>query len=86
MRRHLPSPAGVRRAPLLIHVGTHELLFDDSLRLAERARAAGVDVTLEVWDGLFHVFHGVDSLPEARRALVGIADFARRRLEAPLRS
>jgi acetyl esterase/lipase len=66
--------------PLLVHVGTHELLLDDSLRLAERARAAGVDVTLKVWDAMFHVFHGVTFLPEARRAHAEIAEFARRHL------
>ncbi len=36
--------------PMLIHVGDAEVLLDDSTRLAERAKAAGVDVTLEVWD------------------------------------
>ncbi|MDB4970260.1 MAG: hypothetical protein JWN44_5949 [Myxococcales bacterium] len=65
--------------PLLLHVGTHELLLDDTLRFADRARAAGVDVTLEVWPGLWHVFHTFVSLPEARRALDDIAAFARRR-------
>ena len=38
--------------PLLIQVGTAELLLDDSTGLAERARAAGVDVTLELWDDM----------------------------------
>src|SRR5262249_53571331 len=36
--------------PLLVHVGTAETLLDDSTRFAERARAADVDVTLDVWD------------------------------------
>jgi monoterpene epsilon-lactone hydrolase len=65
--------------PLLMHVGTHELLLDDTLRFADKARAAGVDVTLEVWPGLWHVFHTFVSLPEARRALDAIGAFARQR-------
>jgi epsilon-lactone hydrolase len=42
--------------PLLVHVGSDEVLLDDSTRLAERARAAGVDVELKVWDGMWHDF------------------------------
>lgn len=54
--------------PLLIQVGTAETLFDDSTRIVARARAAGVDVTLEEWDDLFHVFQAFAMLPEAREA------------------
>src|SRR5262249_13642653 len=43
--------------PLLIHVGTDEVLLDDSTGLAERARAAGVEITLEIWDEMIHVWH-----------------------------
>jgi len=42
--------------PLLVHVGSDEVLLDDSTRLAERARAAGVEVDLRIWDGMWHVF------------------------------
>jgi len=42
--------------PLLVHVGSDEVLLDDSTRLAERARAAGVEVDLKVWDGMWHDF------------------------------
>ena len=66
--------------PLLLHVGTHELFLDDSLRLADKARAAGVDVTLKVWDGLWHVFQVFAWLPEAREALEEIGQFARARI------
>lgn len=62
--------------PLLIHVGDAEILLDDSTRLAERARSAGVNVTLRVWPGLFHVFPIFSSLmPEARAADREMADF-----------
>jgi len=43
--------------PLLIQVGDAETLLDDSTRLAARLEAAGVDVTLEVWDDMIHVWH-----------------------------
>jgi len=43
--------------PLLIHVGTAEILHDDSTRFAQRAKEAGVDVTLEIFDDMIHVFH-----------------------------
>jgi monoterpene epsilon-lactone hydrolase len=66
--------------PLLLHVGTHELFLDDTLRLAEKASAAGVDVTLRVWDGLWHVFQTFAWLPEAREAIEEIGQFARRRI------
>jgi acetyl esterase/lipase len=65
--------------PLLMHVGTHELLYDDTVSFAAKARAAGVDVTLEVWPGLWHVFHTFVTLPEARRAIDHIAAFVRDR-------
>jgi monoterpene epsilon-lactone hydrolase len=42
--------------PLLVHVGSDEVLLDDSTRLAERATAAGVNVDLKVWDGMWHEF------------------------------
>ena len=62
--------------PLLIHVGTHEVLLDDSLRFAEKARAAGVDVTLEVWPDMMHVWHFfAPFLPEARQAIGEIGTF-----------
>jgi len=67
--------------PLLIHVGTAETLLDDSIRLADRARAAGVDVSLEMWDDMIHVWHAfAPLLPEADRALAGIGDFLRARV------
>lgn len=63
--------------PLLIQVGTAETLFDDSTRLATKAREAGVDVTLEEWQDMFHVFQAMASLPEARQATDKIGAFVR---------
>jgi monoterpene epsilon-lactone hydrolase len=62
--------------PLLIQVGDHETLLDDSNRIAERARKAGVDVTLKVWDEMPHVWHlFAPILPEARQAIDEIGAF-----------
>jgi epsilon-lactone hydrolase len=56
--------------PLLIQVGEAEILLDDSTRVAERARQAGVQVDLEVWDEMVHVWHVFAKLlPEGRQAI-----------------
>jgi monoterpene epsilon-lactone hydrolase len=65
--------------PLLIQVGTRELLLDDSTRVAEKAKAAGVDVTLEPWEGLIHVWQLFGpSMPEAVQAVDRIGEFTRK--------
>ena len=67
--------------PLLLHVGTAETLLDDALRFAERAREAGVDVRLETWDDMVHVWHiFAPMLPEGQQAIERIGEFLRKRL------
>ncbi len=62
--------------PLLIQVGTAETLLDDSTRLAERARKAGVDVTLEPWEEMIHVWQAfAPVLPEGQQAIDRIGSF-----------
>ena len=69
--------------PLLVHVGTAETLLDDATRLAERARAAGVAVDLEVWDDMIHVWHAfAPLLPEADEAVARIGTWVRDRIPA----
>jgi len=64
--------------PLLIQVGTAETLLDDSTRIAERARKAGVNVTLEPWEEMIHVFQVFAAmLPEGRQAIDRIGEFVR---------
>jgi len=64
---------------LLIHVGDAEALLDDSKRLAERAKAAGVDVTLEVWPEMPHVWHlFAHFLPEGQQAIDRAGEFVRK--------
>ncbi|KAB7738599.1 alpha/beta hydrolase fold domain-containing protein [Parvibaculum sedimenti] len=54
-------------APLLIHVGAAETLLDDSIRLAGKAGAADVDVTLKVWPEMIHVWHFFHPMLETGR-------------------
>lgn len=69
--------------PLLIQVGSVEMLLDDSRRFAERARAANVDVQLEIWDKMVHVWHFAWLIePKARQALHRAGDFVRQRIAA----
>jgi acetyl esterase/lipase len=65
--------------PLLLHVGADEVLRDDTLRLADRARAAKVDVTLRVWPGVPHAWQLMAGLlPEGRQSLREAVDFVSR--------
>jgi len=57
--------------PTLLHVGSPELVLDDTLRYA--AKAAGAAVA--VWHGMPHVFHAIRGLPDGDRAIAEIADF-----------
>ena len=67
--------------PLLIQVGESEVLLDDSKRLAERAKRCGVDVSLEVWPEMIHVWQLFAAvLPEAQQAIDHIGAFIRVRL------
>ncbi len=63
---------------ILIHVGSLEILKDDALRVAKSAEAAGVDVSIEVWDDMVHVFQ---SLPvkEAAASIARLGTFIRSR-------
>ncbi|GAB6907562.1 Acetyl-hydrolase [Desulfosarcina cetonica] len=62
--------------PILIHVGTDEMLLDDSKRIAKKAEDAGVNVTLKIYDKLWHVFHlNVNAMPEAKTAVAEFGAF-----------
>jgi epsilon-lactone hydrolase len=72
------DPAGL--PPTMIQVGSDEVLRDDSVRMAERMRAAGCQVELEIWPRMPHVWHiFVPLIPEARRAIERIGTFVRSR-------
>jgi monoterpene epsilon-lactone hydrolase len=70
-------------APLLIQVGSAEVLLDDSVRLAAAAGAQEVAVKLEVWPEMLHVWHMFHPvLADARKALSRAGDFIREHIGA----
>ncbi len=69
--------------PLLIQVGTADLLLSDSERLATAAADAGVDVTLQIGEGLPHVYQLLFGTPEAAEATEQIGTFLRARVRSP---
>ena len=62
--------------PIRVHVGDDEVLLDDSVRFVDRARAAGVDTQLDIWEGMVHGFLGsVGHLSASTLALQQIGSF-----------
>lgn len=73
--------------PLLVQVGTRELLLDDARRVVEQGRQGGVEVDLQQWSGMMHVFQAfAPYVPEARLAIEAIGVWARRRIPGGVRS
>lgn len=67
--------------PLLIEVGNDEMMRDDSILFAKKARAAGVEVTLNVVEGQVHCFPLLpDFIPESRQAMAEICSFIRKHI------
>ncbi|MDA8351155.1 MAG: alpha/beta hydrolase [Pseudomonadota bacterium] len=68
--------------PIRIDVGDDEILLDDSVRFADRARSAGADVTLSIWLGMPHVFQSsLGRYRAAEHSLDAVGAFLRQRLE-----
>ncbi len=64
--------------PLFIQVGSEEVLLDDAKELAKKAKSEGVDVTLSIYEGMWHVWHVFGSLlPESPKAFEEIGEFLR---------
>jgi monoterpene epsilon-lactone hydrolase len=67
--------------PILIHVGSDEILHDDAMRMAEKLRAAGREIEIEVWPRMPHAWHLYARLvPEGRHAIARIGSFLQARL------
>jgi acetyl esterase/lipase len=66
--------------PLLVHAGEDEILRDDAVRIEALAKAAGVDVRLEIYPRMWHVWQLYLSLPQAVQSLDDIAQFTKSRL------
>ena len=62
--------------PMLIQVGSYEMLLSGSVSVAAKAREQGVKVRLSIYDGMFHIFQmAAKMLPESKRAWVEIGKF-----------
>jgi len=67
--------------PMLVHAGEDEILRQDALRISEMATAAGVDLRLEIYPRMWHVWQIFLALPQATQSLDDIARFLRAHLE-----
>ena len=62
--------------PMLIQVGSYEMLLSDSVDVAAKAREQGVKVRISIYEGMFHIFQmAAKMLPESKRAWVEIGKF-----------
>lgn len=85
LRNPLISPlySNLENLPkILIHVGTNDVLFDDSTRIEQFFKNVGVEVELKIWDKMWHVWHVFgEKLPEAKQAIDEIGVFIKEKLE-----
>ena len=85
LRDPLVSPVFANVAglpPTFIQVGDDEILLSDSTRLAENMQAAGLDVEIEVWPEMWHVFQlFIGKMPESRRAIRRIGAYLQARMQ-----
>ncbi|MCB2356747.1 alpha/beta hydrolase [Clostridium estertheticum] len=77
-----PLYANLQNLPkILIHVGTNDVLFNDSTRIEESLKNAGVEVKLKIWHDMWHVWHVFgERLPEAKQAIDEIGVFIKENL------
>jgi epsilon-lactone hydrolase len=67
--------------PILIHVGTDEVLLDDSIRVAEKAAKTNTPVELKVWRRMIHVFQAAASIhPKARQSIQEIGNYIEKQI------
>lgn len=85
LRHPLVSPVYANVAglpPTFIQVGDDEILLSDSTRFADKMKRAGLDVELEIWPEMWHVFQlFIGKMPESRRAIRKIGAFLRERMK-----
>lgn len=65
--------------PLMVHAGSQEILRDDASRLGDKAAGAGVPVSVEIYDGMQHLFQANPYVPEAKVSLQRLGQFIRSR-------
>ncbi len=65
--------------PLCIQVGSAEILLDDATRLAKRAKKAGIEVQLDIWEDMIHVFQAFAVMaPEGTEGINKIGEFIKK--------
>lgn len=68
--------------PLYIQVGEDEILLSDSTRAADKVKAAGGEVEIEIWPGMWHVFQAfLVQVPESKKAVKKIGAYVRKALK-----
>ncbi|MGB8602640.1 MAG: alpha/beta hydrolase, partial [Rhizomicrobium sp.] len=67
--------------PLMIHAGSQEILRDDAARIGDKAAEAGVPVSIEIYDGMPHLFQASSYAPEAKVSLQRLGQFIRSRIQ-----
>ena len=65
--------------PLLFQASRIEMVYSDSKRFVEKAKAAGVDVTFQIWDDMLHVFQSFN-FPETDKAIDMIGEFVKEKI------
>jgi acetyl esterase/lipase len=68
--------------PIMVHAGSFEMLRDDASRIGDRAADAGTSVSVEIYDGMQHVFQANPYVPEARASLQRLGQFIRSKTAA----
>jgi acetyl esterase/lipase len=68
--------------PVMVHAGAHEVLRDDASKLGDRAAEAQVSVSVEIYDGMGHLFQADGARAEARASLMRLGQFVRARSQA----
>lgn len=68
--------------PIMVHAGSAEILRDDASRLGDRAAEAGIPISVEIYDGMQHVFQASPYVPEARISLGRLGAFIKAKTEA----
>ena len=69
--------------PILVHAGEEEILCDDAKRIAKLAKSEGVDLRLEIYPGMWHVWQLFLTLPQAIQSLDDISNFFKTHLSFP---
>lgn len=78
-----PAYAALKEFPaVMVHAGSQEILRDDASKLGDRAAEAGVGVSVEIYDGMGHLFQADSAKGEARASLTRLGQFMRARSQA----